>query len=290
VILDAKGQIEGELTSPESGPREGIPALAISVDGGTLVAATDSYRRTDPNSPRSEEEQEIQLLSWNLKSRQPGLNLKASMKELFPGAKNIQRTGVLPTACAVHPNGRWVAIASFVAERDDDKSESKQFSGLLLVWDEARHEIFRRVTSEPLRAVAWDAQGRIVAAGGIDSSGVVYAFDIPDTVRGSGNPTGGYTLRGHSRFIMGLAFHPDGRLATAGADRVVKLWDTATGREVLTLDGFAREVTHVAFATDGGNLAAATGLDFIRMMERRSGKQSEWPPAEVRIFRGRSSR
>jgi WD40 repeat protein len=81
-----------------------------------------------------------------------------------------------------------------------------------------------------------------------------------------------------------VAFGPDGRVATGGVDRVVKVWDAATGREILTLDGFAREVTHLAFTRDG-TLVAATGIEWLTDATTR-GVPTDVPPAEIRVFRG----
>lgn len=61
-----------------------------------------------------------------------------------------------------------------------------------------------------------------------------------------------------------MAFSPDGkRLATGGHDdRAVKLWDTATGRELLSLEGLHRGgVIHVAFSPDGQRLVSTGGFD-----------------------------
>ena len=55
-----------------------------------------------------------------------------------------------------------------------------------------------------------------------------------------------------------MAFSPDGkRLASAGQDETVKVWDAGTGQEILTLKGHTEHVTSVAFSPDGKRLASA---------------------------------
>src|SRR4029077_18652861 len=75
-------------------------------------------------------------------------------------------------------------------------------------------------------------------------------------------------LRGHTDDVFAVAFHPDGkRLATAGRDRAVWLWDRERGEEVARLPGHASYVWSLAFSPDGRTLASGSGDFTVRLWD-----------------------
>ena len=93
---------------------------------------------------------------------------------------------------------------------------------------------------------------------------------------------------GHTAAVYDLRFSPDGKLlATAGADRTVRLWDGATGRPLRTLIDADDLLYGVAFSPDSKLLAAGGGDGLTRVWDAQTGAlqlvliqkrlaQSEW--------------
>jgi WD40 repeat protein len=198
-------------------------------------------------------------------------------------------------ALAFAPDGKLLATASVMAETKD--------SCEVRLWDWAGGHELRRLRGHetPMYALAFSADGRRLLSSAGDAVAVWETVtgkrlrDLPAHPHLTFSPDGRLfaypdgpslhveDIKGAKLFQivgeeLGWAFSPDGkRLATRGEDRTLRVWDTATGKELQTFAAPGAG-SPAGFSADGKLLAAHDG-GRLRLWDLAKGE-------EVRPFGG----
>jgi WD40 repeat protein/serine/threonine protein kinase len=128
------------------------------------------------------------------------------------------------------------------------------------VWDAAigKELLILKGHTSTVWSVAFSPDGRRLASVAFSPPGLLRLAPLSEdrTVRVWDAATGLELLVLKGNDILGVLFSPDGRrLVSASSDQTVRVWDAATGQELLTHKGDTSRVSSVAFSPDGRRLA-----------------------------------
>lgn len=86
-----------------------------------------------------------------------------------------------------------------------------------------------------------------------------------------------HTLHGHLRYVSVVKFSPRGdQLASASADRLLKLWDVDTAQFEKTLEGHNEGINDVCWSPDSKFLISCSDDKTIRLWDPQTGQQRVW--------------
>jgi WD40 repeat protein len=198
------------------------------------------------------------------------LALSPDGKRLAVGCGNrlllyqVERTKLtLAAQASPHPD----PVQSIAWSPDGTEIASGAFRRVVL-WKAEKLEREREITaglSDRITALRFLPDGRLIFADGlVAQSGIMRIADAK---------TGAIAVswNAHGDTIFDFAVSPDGKmLATAGGDKLVKLWDLATQKELAKLEGHTAQVLAIAFNQDGQQLLTGGADQQLKVWDVKS--------------------
>ena len=153
---------------------------------------------------------------------------------------------VATTTITAAPDGTFVATKAIT-----------QTVGSTPRWTLERKIDPKGIFADRVNAVRFSPDGKTLATGGgeLSRSGDVIIFDVA-----TGKATQTWKEK-HTDTVLCLDFSPDGkRLATGAADKIARVTDITSGKQVNIFEGHTHHVMGIAFRSDGRVLATALAV------------------------------
>jgi cytochrome c/WD40 domain-containing protein len=189
-----------------------------------------------------------------------GADTKATLASLAafvdqPAAPDTYATPLPITAIAFHPQGAELAVSGYHE---------------ITIWSTDNGTLLRRITNVAQRTlgIAYSHDGTILAAasGTPGRSGEAKLFDPATRVLIR-------TFATTPDVMLSVCFNSDStRLACAGTDNTIRIFDAQSGNLQLSIEQHADWVTSVAFSADGSNIVSASRDKTVRIFDTATGE------------------
>jgi WD40 repeat protein len=134
---------------------------------------------------------------------------------------------------AFSPDGQYLAAAY---------GNSNQ-PGCLALWQwQTNRLVFKHDESVTVTNVSYSPSGKLLAIGMLGPAAKLVSAETGKVIR---------EFRGHANHVRSVAFVSDEVLATGSYDHSVRLWESATGNQLIELGKHIKEVRDIAASADG---------------------------------------
>lgn len=173
-------------------------------------------------------------------------------------------------------NSQFGLIRSLAWSPDGTHLASAGLDGAAKVWElSTGREVFALTGHGAIWCLCWNPEGTQMAVGSQDGSiRIVQGIKLTPKVRSIQAHAGNLRNQDMRTGVRSLAWSPQGdRLASAGWDSLVKLWDPVHGAELARMQGHHGWVMKVAWSNDGKRLATAGGDRLIIVWDAQTGQK-----------------
>jgi hypothetical protein len=207
------------------------------------------------------------------KAKQPTASEVAVLRAWVAAGAKTDSTDTTVSLPDIPPRQQRPGPITALAYRPDEKVVAVGAYRSVVFVDAGNGEVVSKINHLPgeVTGLAFTPKGELlaVALSVPAREGQIHLYSVTDTPAPA-KPA--RTLHGHRDAILTISFSPDGKLlASAGYDRLIKLWDAATGREIRSLRDHSDAVYGLSFKPDGSLLASAAADRAVKIWDVTTG-------------------